>query len=85
MLKLDGMQDTLNCSKCKGLIVRDTMTTESFYRINTLRCINCGKVTLCNREADSHEKVRRANKLDELELYRPRGGRPKRNSNSIQY
>lgn len=75
----------MNCPKCKGLIVQDTMMTESFCRICTLRCVNCGWVKIGNREVDSHEKARRANKLGELELYRTRSRSIKRSSNILQY
>jgi hypothetical protein len=61
------------CSKCEGLIVRDTVLSELMYWINMLRCVNCGKVQL--EEVIPYAvktENRRTNKLDELELYKTR-------------
>lgn len=82
----DGMQTTSSCPKCKGLWIPDIFLCDNYW-IDGIRCVNCGKVKL-NEKAIIHAnqtKGNRANKLDELQLYRTRSRSTKRSSYDIQY
>ena len=85
MLKSDGMQGTLNCDKCKGLLVSDTFI-DAFQRRTGIRCVNCGSIKLDGVIPHEYKtKDKRNNKSNELELYRTRRRSTKRNSNAVQH
>jgi len=74
----------MRCPKCKGLVVVDSILSESMYWMDILRCVNCGRVT--SKEVVSYAiktEDKRTNRMDELELYRTRSRGTKCSSNTI--
>lgn len=87
MSKSDGILVTSSCrcDKCNGLLVEDVSLSDQFYWIYSIRCVNCGKVTLGKEVIHATKKDRRINRMDEFQLYRTRSRDIKRSSHSIQH